>query len=157
MKRRALLSVPVIWLILASQTVAQTATDAISIVHPWARATPAGARTGAAYLTITNRGATADRLTGVFTSAASSVQVHQETEANGVMRMREVTSITVEPGATIALKPGGMHIMMIGLQQPLKEGQDFPLTLEFEKAGKIKLRVPVMRVGAMGSSDGANK
>lgn len=157
MKRRALVSVPVIWLILASQTMAQTSTEAISIDHPWARATPAGAKTGAAYLTIANRGATADRLTAVYTPAASNVQVHQETEAYGVMRMRELTSIAVEPGGTITLKPGSMHIMMIGLQRPLKEGQEFPLILEFEKAGKINLKVPVMRVGAMSSSDGANK
>ena len=156
MKRKALVWSLLLALCLtaAGQTMAQSPTTAISVEHAWARATPAGAKTGAVYLTMVNRTTVADRLTSVSTPAAASAQVHQETESNGVMRMRELTSVAVESGGIVTLKPGGMHIMLVGLQHPLKEGQDFPLTLEFEKAGKVDLRVPIMKVGAMGDHRG---
>ena len=127
--------------------------SAISIEHPWARATPMGAKTGAAYLTIVNHSSSADRLIHASTSVADKVQFHQENNDNGVMRMREMGAVPIGPGASVALKPGGTHIMIVGLKQQLKEGQALPLTLEFEKAGKIELQVPIAKAGAMGDQD----
>lgn len=118
-----------------------------------AYATPTGAKTAAAYLTIVNHGTSADRLVGASTPLADRLQFHQETNDNGIMRMRELPSVTVDPGSSVTLKPGGMHIMMIGLNQQLKERQSFPLVLEFEKAGKITLQVPIAKAGAMGDHD----
>jgi copper(I)-binding protein len=124
--------------------------DAKSIVvdHPWARATPAGAKTGAAYVTLINNGGSGDRLLSATTPVAGQVQFHSVSEENGVSRMREMHAVEVAPGAKVTFSPGGMHIMMVGLKQPLKEGQSFPLTLTFEKAGKMDVTVPVAKVGA---------
>lgn len=140
----------------ATQALAQ-ASATISIERAWARATPAGARTAAAYLTIVNRGTAVDRVVGASTPVAEKLQIHQETNDNGVMRMRELSSVTVAEGASVTLKPGGTHIMMIGLKQQLKEGQSFPLTVEFQKAGRVTLQVPIAKVGAMDDHDISGK
>ncbi len=129
------------------------ATDAISIEHPWARATPGGAATGAAYITLINKGNTADELIGATTPVADQVQFHSVSEENGVSRMREMRAVEVKPGATVSFSPGIMHIMLVGLKKPLKEGQTFPLTLSFEKAGKVQVVVSVANVGAMQGED----
>ncbi len=129
---------------------AQTsAPGGVVIEQPWARATPGGAKTGAAYMTVKNNGASPDRLVSATTSVADKVQFHEERGEKGVSRMQEVASVNVEPGVQIVFKPGGMHMMMVGLKQPLKEGQTFQMTLQFEKAGSIAVAVPVGKVGAM--------
>ncbi|RTM14179.1 MAG: copper chaperone PCu(A)C [Bradyrhizobiaceae bacterium] len=129
---------------------AQTsAAGGVVIEQPWARATPGGAKTGAAYMTVKNSGVSPDRLVSATTSVADKVQFHEERGENGVSRMQEVASVNAEPGAQIVFKPGGMHMMMVGLKQPLKEGQTFQMTLQFEKAGSIAVAVPVGKVGAM--------
>ena len=129
----------------------------ISVEQPWARATPAGARTGAAYLTLTNKAKSTDRLMGATTPVAEKVQFHKVTEKDGIVRMRELRSIEIAPGDKLILKPGNIHIMMVGLKQPLKQGQTFPLTLEFEKAGTIEVVVSVAGVGAMKHGMGDTK
>jgi copper(I)-binding protein len=131
------------------------APDAKSIVvdHPWARATPAGAKTGAAYMTLINNGSSGDRLVGATTPVADAVQFHSVSEENGVSRMREMRAVDVAPGGKVTFSPGGMHVMMVGLKQPLKEGQSFPLALSFEKAGKVDVMVSVAKVGAMQHGD----
>lgn len=140
---------------IAGQARAQTpSASTITIEQPWARATPAGTKTGAAYLTIINHGSAADRLVSASTPMASKVQFHEETNDNGILRMRELPSVKVGPGATVTFKPGGMHIMLVGVKQQLKEGQTFPLVLEFEKAAKIDLQIPVAKAGAMGVMKG---
>ncbi|MCK1277378.1 copper chaperone PCu(A)C [Bradyrhizobium sp. 61] len=129
---------------------AQTpAANSIVVEQPWARATPPGAKTGAAYLTVMNNGATPDRLLGATTPLADKVEFHKETEESGVSRMREVPSVEVQPGAKVTFKPGEMHMMMVGLKQPLKEGQNLPLTLQFEKAGNVAVTASIGNVGAM--------
>jgi len=137
-------------LAVGAQARAQTPdTKSIVVDHPWARATPAGAKTGATYVTLINNGGFADRLLGAATPVADQVQFHSVSEEGGVSRMREVHGVKIAPGAKVAFSPGGMHIMMVGLKQPLKEGQSFPMTLTFEKAGKMDVTVPVAKVGAM--------
>jgi hypothetical protein len=120
----------------------------ITVEEPWARATPGGAKTGAAYMTLINKGGAADRLLGAVTPVAREVQFHKVTEENGISRMRELRSIDIAPGGKVLLKPGNIHVMLVDLKQPLKQGETFPLTLEFEKAGRIDLTVPIARVGA---------
>jgi periplasmic copper chaperone A len=129
--------------------------DAKSIVidHPWARATPAGAKTGAAYMTLINNGGSGDRLLAAKTPVADAVQFHSVSEENGVSRMREMRAVEVPPGGKVTFSPGGMHIMVVGLKQPLKEGQTFPLSLTFEKAGKVEVTVSIAKVGAMQHGD----
>jgi copper(I)-binding protein len=129
---------------------AQTPTaSSIDVEQPWARATPPGAKTGAAYMTLVNNGTTADRLLGATTPLADKVEFHKETEENGVSRMREVPNVEVQPGAKVIFKPGEMHMMMVGLRQPLTEGKNLPLTLKFEKAGNIAVTASIGKVGAM--------
>jgi len=136
-----------------AQAQTTTSSNSISIEHPWARATFAGGKTGSAYLTIRNSGTSSDRLIEASTPLANKVQFHQENDADRVMRMREMPAVTIPPGASVILKPGGTHIMIIGLTRQLKAGQNFPLTLGFERAGKVDLRVPVFSAGAMGNGE----
>lgn len=131
---------------LAAMALAQTAT--IQIDHPWARATTG--QTGAIYMTIKNAGSADDRLVSAATPVAGEVQLHIEINDNGVMKMRPVPAIDVKPKGQTTLKPGGLHVMLIGLKQPLKQGESFPLTLSFEKAGKLEVSVVVEKAGAMG-------
>jgi copper(I)-binding protein len=138
-----------LWLGLAPFAIAQTSTPAtIEIAHAWARATAASAPTAAAYLTIINRGATDDRLTGVATPVAERAEPHITLMDSGVMKMRPIAVIEVKAGQQVELKPGAMHIMLVGLKAPLKEGAKVPLTLTFAKAGTVEATAVVMKAGA---------
>jgi copper(I)-binding protein len=143
-------------LILGGQSRAQTpGATTVAVEQPWARATPAGAKTGAAYATLINNGSSADSLLGATTPIAEKVQFHKETEDNGISRMRELRTVGLGPQQKVVFKPGDMHIMLVGLKQPLKQGETFPLTLNFEKAGKIDVKVSVAGVGARQPEDAA--
>jgi len=121
----------------------------LKIGHPWARATPPTAPSGGGFLTVTNTGTTADRLVSVTSPAAAQVQVHEMKMDGTIMRMRELENgLEIPPGATVALAPGGFHLMMMGLKAPLKEATRVPVTLVFEKAGKIDVELQVMALGA---------
>jgi copper(I)-binding protein len=120
----------------------------LHIDHPFARATPPGATSGGAYLTLQNLGATADKLVSVHSPAAGAVQIHTMSMDGGVMRMRETPGLDLPPGATVALKPGGYHLMLLDLKHPLAAGDKLPLTLTFEHAGSIDVMVPVEAMGA---------
>ena len=121
----------------------------LAIDNPWSRATPAGAKVAAGYMTITNKGSAADRLIGGSTAAAGRVEVHEMAMKNGVMTMRPLTGgLPIEPGKTVTLAPGGYHVMFMDLKAPLKQGEKVPVTLEFEKAGKVNVTLDVQSVGA---------
>jgi periplasmic copper chaperone A len=121
------------------------------ISQAWSRATPGAAKVAGGYLTIENKGSTPDRLIGGSADVADKVQVHEMTMNNGVMTMRPVDQgLTIEAGKTVKLAPGGYHLMMSDLKNPLKQGDKVPVTLEFEKAGKVKLSLDVQGVGAQG-------
>jgi hypothetical protein len=127
----------------------------INVEKPYARATPAGAMSGAAYMTLTNKTQTADRLTGAASDVAAKVQIHEMKVVDGVMKMREVAGgLAIPAGGSVALKPGSYHVMLMGLKKPLVAGQSFPLTLTFAKAGNISVTVPVEAMGAMSGSGG---
>ena len=122
---------------------------ALQIGQPWTRATPPTAPAGGGFLTVTNTGTTPDRLVSAKSPAAGSVQVHEMKMDGNVMRMREVDGgLAIAPGATVTLAPGGLHIMLMGLKAPLRQGEKVPLTLVFEKAGSIDVELDVMALGA---------
>lgn len=119
------------------------------ITQPWSRATPGGAKVAGGYLAIENKGGTADRLIGGTTDVAGAVEVHEMSEKDGVMTMRPLNSgLTIEAGKSVKLAPGGYHLMLMGLKSGLKQGDKLPITLEFEKAGKVKVPFDVQGVGA---------
>ena len=128
---------------------AQTA--ALEVTNAWARAAGKSA-TGVAYLTVSSP--TADRLVSVSTPVAKRAELHTTTVggsmAGMVMQMRRISGIDIAAGQPVTLKPGGMHIMLVGLQKPLRAGQSFPLTLTFQKAGVRIVSVPVEKLGATG-------
>jgi len=120
----------------------------IAIGHPYARATAPGQPTGGAYLRVENRGAQGDRLVSASADVSRSVELHEMKMDGDVMRMRPVAAVEVPAGQSVVLEPGGVHIMLLGLKAPLKEGDRFPLTLKFEKAGEVKVEVHVEAPGA---------
>ena len=120
----------------------------LRIDHPYATPTPPGASTGAAYLRgIRNTGEQADRLIGASTPAARAVEIHRSViDAQNVMRMRAIDGIDLPPKGEVQLRHGGEHhLMLIGLQQPLNNGDRFPMTLRFEKAGEREVTVLVQQ------------
>lgn len=123
--------------------------DDLTIGHPWARASAGPVRNGAAYLTVHNAGAE-DSLVAVAGDVAERIELHVNLMEGDVMKMRRVDAIDVPAGGMAALEPGSFHIMLIGLAQPLEEGQRFPLTLIFRNAGEVTVEVAVEAVGSMG-------
>jgi len=121
----------------------------IHIAQPWARATPKGASSGAGYMTVTNDGTTADRMTCVSSDASAQCQVHSMTMEGGVMKMRTLEGgLEIKPGETVTLKPGGLHIMFVDLKHPLEQGKTVEVTLKFEKAGTVDVAYPIAAIGA---------
>jgi hypothetical protein len=119
------------------------------ISQPWTRATAGGAKVGGGYLIIENKGAAADKLVGGSTDAAGKLEVHQMSVSNGVMKMHQVEGgLAIEPGKTVKLAPGGYHLMLVDLKHPFKQGEKVPVTLEFEKAGKVAVSLDVQGIGA---------
>lgn len=133
--------------------VAVADSTSITCDQVWARPTAGAGTTGAAYFAITNHGA-ADALVGASTPVAASAGVHETTNDNGVMKMRPVASVALVPGKTVTFRPGGYHVMLIGLHAPLKAGDSFPLTLTFAHAQPITVTVKV-QAGAGGMGTGA--
>lgn len=118
----------------------------ISVDHVWARATPAAVKNGAAFMTLSNSGA-ADKLLSVTGNVSKEIQIHSMVSEAGMMRMREVKSLEVPASGKVELKPGGYHVMLMGLPDGLKDGAKFPLTLKFEKAGEVTVQVSVEKAG----------
>lgn len=119
----------------------------VRIGHPYATPSIPGSANGAAYLsTLENGGPAADRLVRASSPAAARVEIHTMAMDNGVMRMREVEGVPIGPKETVTMRPGqGYHLMLMQLKAPLKAGDTFPLTLEFEKGGKVEVRVDVQQ------------
>ncbi len=122
----------------------------VTVAHPWVRATPDGATVGSGFLEIKTDKDTADRLIGIASPVAATAEVHSMTMDGAVMKMRRLDGIDLKPGESHVLKPMGEHIMLLGLKQPLKEGDLVKLTLTFAKAGSIEIEASVEPMGAMG-------
>jgi len=136
------------------------AAGSVKISAPWARATPKGAAVGVGYMTITNNGSAPDRLIGGASDVSNRFEIHEMTMDNGVMRMRPMAKgFEIKPGQSVELKPGGNHVMFVGLKKPLAQGEHVKATLAFEKAGKVDVDFTVESIGAQspGSAGGGNR
>ncbi len=138
------------WLFLAPllgwSVLAHAENGPIQVENAWSRAAAQG-RVGVLYLTVRDTGAP-DRLVGVDTPVADKAELHESMSEGGVMKMRPVQAIPVAPGQPMVLKPGGYHVMLLGLRQPLREGDSFPVTLHFAAVGAVGATAQVSKAGA---------
>ena len=125
----------------------------LEVDSAWARASIGTSRPGAAYFTVRNLGDEADRLTGLSSPVSAMPMLHQTTLSEGISRMAHVEAAEIPAGGELTLEPGGMHVMLMELTTPLKEGATFPLTLTFEAGGEITVEVPVFGPGATGPAE----
>ena len=132
---------------IALHAVAQPST--MRAEQPWARATAPRQTVGGVYVTLTSP--VDDRLLGASSPVAGHAEMHEMTMDGNVMRMRELTDgLRLPAGQAVALTPGGLHLMLVGLQKPLVAGQVIPVQLRFEHAPPLDLQVRVAPVGAQG-------
>ena len=115
----------------------------IQIDHPWARSLPAVSKNGAVYLKLSNIGSNQDSLVSASTPVADRVEFHTHIHENGMMMMRQVEKVELPGGGEATLEPGSLHLMLFGINSPMTEGKEFPLTLRFEKAGEVEVTVKV--------------
>jgi copper(I)-binding protein len=121
----------------------------LEISQPWTRATPPTAKAGGGFVTIINKGATPDRLIAARSTVSDKVEIHEMKMDGNVMRMRELDKgLEIPPGATVTLKPGGLHIMFMELKAPFANDTKVPVTLVFEKAGSVNVELLVQAMGA---------
>ncbi len=129
---------------------AEACTGDICVSAAWARATPPGAQTAAVYFSVSNKGRAADALVSASSSATPDAMVHRSVLAGNIARMEMVGRLELAPGARVTFAPSGYHLMLDGLKQPLAQGSTISVTLDFAKAGKLTLPVPVLGIGALG-------
>lgn len=120
----------------------------LTIDHAWSRATIGAGRPGVFYVEITNAGSADDALTGIATPAAAMPMLHETVVTDGIASMPHAMSVPVPAGQTVKLAPGGYHGMLMELAAALKEGDSFPMTLTFEKAGEVTVNVDVLALTA---------
>lgn len=153
---RPIIHVPLLLalVIATAPVVAAQPAGSIQLDNAWARRAPAmaaggssamahGGGNGAVYVTITNRGAAADALLSATSDAATTVELHETIHEGGVMKMRPQQRFDVPAGGRVEMKPGGRHIMLLGLTHDLKPGDTVTLTVTFEKAGRMTVEAPV--------------
>jgi len=131
----------------AMPVAAQDVPASVVVERGWSRATPAGSRVAAGYLTMTNTGKTGDRLLSVSSPIAKRVEIHESTIVDGVARMRPVDAVPVAPGSTVTLKPGGLHLMLMQPRARFSSGDKVPVVLAFEKAGQVATSLVVQPAG----------
>jgi copper(I)-binding protein len=130
----------------------------LTIDQPWSRELPPNAPAGAAYFTLHNQGSAADRLIGASTPLAENSELHTHVHQDGLMKMTQIPAVELPAGEQVVFQPGGNHVMLFGLGKPLTAGEQFPLTLEFEKAGKLEVQVEVRTAdGQMPMSHGQHQ
>ena len=148
------LAAAVLMPLLSSYALAQAHSGDIVVSEAWSRATPGGARNGAAFMQITSK-STGDKLLKAKSDVAERVELHTHIHEQGVMRMRRVDAIEVPAGKTVMLQPGGYHVMLMDLKRPLDAGDKVDLTLVFEKAGEVAVTATVEPIGAKGPGSAA--
>lgn len=138
-----------------SATAADYTAGDLSLSKTWTRATPPKAKAGGGFVEIVNSGTQDDRLISATSDVAKKVELHEMAVTDGVMKMREMDAgIDVPAGETVTLKPGGLHIMFMGLNQPFEEGSTVPVVLTFEKAGEVEIELDVAKMGAKSMTHG---
>ena len=147
--------VGILWMLPGAQAHEYRQGDLV-ITYPWARPTSGDTHLGAAYLTIKNMGEAADTLQSVSSSVAAKTEIHEHIhDSDGVMRMRRIEGgLPIPPGGTVEVKPGGYHLMLVGLQRNLEEGKSVPLKLSFARAGEIEVEVNVEKSPTHSASEG---
>lgn len=120
-------------------------TGQIQIDHPWSREMPPSAPNAAAFFTLHNQGATADRLLAASSPQAQKVELHEHVHKDGLMKMQQVQGVDVPAGGEVKFVPMGYHVMLFGVKQQLKDGERFPMTLRFEHAGEVQVEVAVQK------------
>jgi len=126
----------------------------LRIEHAYARPTPPGARTGAVYFTVRNVGSAGDRLIAATSDAARAIELHRMTMDGNLMKMRAVRAIDIPAGASVALAADGYHAMLVDLVRPLRVGDRVPLTLVFEKSGRLDVVANVESQSGMAMHQG---
>jgi periplasmic copper chaperone A len=158
MIRMSFFPTAVLCFLLTSAQANEINAGSLKISDPWARATPKGATVGGGYMTITNTGSAPDRLVGGSSDISSRFEIHEMSTDNGVMKMRPIEKgLVIKAGETIQFKPGAYHLMFVGLNKPLEEGQHIKAVLEFEKAGKVSVDFSVLGIGAQTGGPSSNK
>ncbi|KQZ76631.1 hypothetical protein ASE06_06370 [Sphingopyxis sp. Root214] len=139
----------------ATPLLAQSVTAGKLVIdQAWSRQTAPTQKVGGGFLSITNKGKTADRLVSATSPVATEVQLHTMSMDGGVMRMRQMKDgIAIPAGKTVELKPGGLHVMFIGLKRPLAVGDSVPVKLRFARQGEVQVRFKVQPVGATGPAE----
>lgn len=132
----------------------QAAAGAPAVMQAWSRAMPPSAPTGAVYFTLRNPGDKADRLIDVRTPRAEKAELHTHVHEGEVMRMKRVDAVDVPAGDAVEFKPGGHHVMLFKLSEPLVAGEQFPLTLIFENAGEVDIEVSIQDQAPESSDNG---
>jgi copper(I)-binding protein len=127
----------------------------LKIAHPWTRATPPAAKMGGVFLSLNNLSKDADTLLKVESTVADAAELHQMQMVDGVMKMRSLPTLDIPARGELKLAPGGLHIMLVNLKQPLKEGEKIPLKLTFAKAGVVEVKVRVEAMGSQGVAPGS--
>lgn len=125
------------------------AADTVSIEGAWTRATPPGAVTSATYAQLHNSGAEERTVVAVSTKVADEAQLHTVIDEGGLMKMRQVTSISIPAGGMTELKPGGYHIMMLGIHEPLRDGESVDIEVEFANGDKVTFTSPIQKMTGM--------
>lgn len=153
--RRAVLLAVALILPIASAAAQERSPEAIVVERPWTRAVGATAPTAAGYMSVTNHSSTPDRLVSARSPMARSVEIHDSSVADGVMRMRPLPDgVALPPGATLRLAPGGPHLMLIGPTGGFARGGRVPVTLSFEGAGDVTVELEVAAAGARDAPSG---
>jgi len=135
-----------------AQNVTQTVTtNAIKVENAYTRATVPGQQVAGGFMKIENKGASVDQLISASSPAAGEVQLHEMAMEGNVMKMRQVKDIAVPAGGTVELKPGGYHLMFMGLKGPFAAGETVPVKLKFAKAGELEVKLPVNSMGNTGA------
>lgn len=135
-------------------TPALAGSEDVVVEGAWSRASIGMNRPGAAYMTIRNTGDTPVTLIGLVTPLAMMPEIHEsKTNADGVSSMAPADEITISPGESMSLEPGGLHAMLMQLQTPMTEGESYPLTLLFDDGGEVTVEVPILGIAARGPND----
>jgi copper(I)-binding protein len=127
----------------------------LHIDHPWSRAMPPVAPSAAAYFVVHNKGSEADRLLGASTPVAGKAELHEHVHQDGVMKMQQVQDVAIPAGGEVKFEPMGYHVMLFNLKQQARDGERFPLTLTFEKAGSVEVEVAVQQEAPAGHDHAA--
>ncbi len=146
MRHSILISLMTVFLTLFALTAASAGGN-LQVMDVWSRATPPTAKVGAAYFRVENSSSSADMLIGVASPIAERIEMHTHIMKDGMMMMMQLESVEVPADGTLEFKPGGNHVMLVGLEHSLLEGERFPLTLKFKDAGSLELIVTVRGLG----------